>query len=257
MACPATISICSIRTIRTIFGFTLRAAWSRFRKRKYNGGNRASEIIARLRTLFSKKEAAAESVELNEAAREVLALSSDELQRNHVILRREFANDIPRTTGDRVQLQQVILNLLRNASDAMSGVEDRPRVLVIRTEKDEGDGVRLTVRDSGVGKPPQDMERLFDDFYTTKSDGIGMGLSVSRSIIESHGGRLWATPNDGPRAKFSFSIPSKFDSLAKIQTAGQIGYHQAQAREGRENLRSDRVFKNGKSIRNDARERRQ
>ena len=100
-----------------------------------------------MRTLFSKKEATAESVELNEAAREVLALSSDELQRNRVILRQEFANDIPPITGDRVQLQQVILNLLRNASDAMRGVKDRPRVLVIRTEKDEGDGVRLTVQD--------------------------------------------------------------------------------------------------------------
>jgi hypothetical protein len=125
-------------------------------RRIMRDGNRASEIIARLRTLFSKKGATAESVELNEAAREVLALSSDELQRNRVILRQEFANDIPRTTGDRVQIQQVILNLLRNASDAMSGVDDRPRVLVIRTEKDEGDGVRLTVQDSGVGITPQD-----------------------------------------------------------------------------------------------------
>ena len=210
-------------------------------RRIIRDGNRASEIIARLRTLFSKKEATAESVELNEAAREVLALSSDELQRNRVILRQEFANDIPRTTGDRVQLQQVILNLLRNASDAMSGVDDRPRVLVIRTEKDEGDGVRLTVQDSGVGITPQDMGRLFDAFYTTKSEGMGMGLSVSRSIIESHGGRLWATPNDGPGATFSFSIPFKFDDVAKIQTAGRIGSHQAQAVEGREKLRSDRV----------------
>jgi PAS domain S-box-containing protein len=169
--------------------------------------NRASEVITRLRALFSKKEATAESIELNEAAREVILLSSDELQRNRVILRQEFANDIPRITGDRIQLQQVILNLLRNASDAMSGVKDRPRELVIRTEKDEGDCVRLTVQDTGVGITQQDMDRLFDAFYTTKSDGMGMGLSVSRSIIESHSGRLWTTPNDGPGATFSFSIP--------------------------------------------------
>ena len=183
-------------------------------RRAIRDGNRASEIIVRLRTLFSKKEATAESVELNEAAREVIALCSDELQRNHVILRQEFANDIPRITGDRVQLQQVILNLLRNASDAMSGVDDRPRMLVIRTERDEGDCVRLTVQDRGVGITPQDMERLFEAFYTTKSDGMGMGLSVSRSIIECHSGRLWATPNDGPGATFSFSIPCEPQGFA-------------------------------------------
>jgi signal transduction histidine kinase len=109
--------------------------------------------------------------------------------------------------GDRVQLQQVILNLLRNASDAMSGVNDRPRQVVIRTERDEGDRVRLTVQDVGVGLEHQDASRLFDAFYSTKSDGMGIGLSVSRSIIEGHLGRLWATPNAGPGAAFSFSIP--------------------------------------------------
>src|SRR5580704_8775039 len=176
-------------------------------------GNRASEIIARLRTLFSRKEASAESVELNEAAREVIALCSDELQRNRVIVRQEFANDIPPITGDRVQLQQVILNLLRNASDAMSGVDDRPKMLMIRIERDEGDCVRLTVQDTGVGITPQDKERLFEAFYTTKSDGMGMGLAVSRSIIERHGGRLWATNNDGPGATFAFSLPQASEVL--------------------------------------------
>src|SRR5256886_14260177 len=109
--------------------------------------------------------------------------------------------------GDRVQLQQVILNLLLNASDAMSSIDDRPRHLVIRSEQDEGDRVRLTVQDVGVGFEPQDVGRLFEAFYTTKSGGMGIGLSVSRSIIESHHGRLWAAPNDGPGATFSFSIP--------------------------------------------------
>jgi PAS domain S-box-containing protein len=178
-------------------------------QRMIRDGNRASEVITRLRALFSNKEATFESVNLTEAAREVITLCVDDLQRSRVILRQELANDLTTIPGDRVQLQQVILNLLRNASDAMSRVEDRPRELVIRTEKDESDCVRLTVQDAGVGITPQNMERLFDAFYTTKSDGMGMGLSVSRSIIERHNGCLCATANDGPGATFSFSIPCK------------------------------------------------
>jgi signal transduction histidine kinase len=176
-------------------------------RRTIRDGGRASDVIQRLRALFSKKDAAAEEVDLNEAAREVIALSLSDLQRSRVILRPEFADDLPPVSGDRVQLQQVILNLLLNASDAMSGVDDRPRQMVIRTERDEGNRVRLSVQDSGVGFQAQDADRLFEAFYTTKSGGMGIGLSVSRSIIESHHGRLWAAPNDGPGATFSFSIP--------------------------------------------------
>jgi signal transduction histidine kinase len=176
-------------------------------RRTIRDGRRASDVIARLRALFSKQDTATESVDLNEAAREVIALSVSELQRGRVILRPEFAKDLPPVTGDRVQLQQVILNLLRNAADAMSGVDDRPRQLVIRTEGDEGDRVRLTVQDTGVGFEPQGLDKLFEAFYTTKSGGMGIGLSVSRSIIESHQGRIWAAPNDGPGATFAFSIP--------------------------------------------------
>ncbi len=176
-------------------------------RRTIRDGNRMSEVITRLRALFSKKEPTTESVNLNEAVLEVIALSIVELQKNRVVLRPELADELPLVTGDRVQLQQVILNLLRNGSDAMSTVEDRPRQLVIRTERDEGDGVRLTVQDAGVGFDPQAADRLFDAFYTTKSDGMGIGLAVSRSIIERHDGRLWATPNDGPGAAFSFSLP--------------------------------------------------
>jgi len=183
-------------------------------------GKRASEVISRLRALFSRKESTAEPVDLNEAAREVIALCLEELQKNRVILRQELANDLPRVTGDRVQLQQVMLNLLKNASDAMIGIDDRPRELVIRTEKDQGDCVRLTVKDSGVGIAPRDMERLFEAFYTTKSDGMGMGLSISRSIIERHSGRLWAAPNDGPGAAFSFSMPCRFEAVASHPTTG-------------------------------------
>jgi PAS domain S-box-containing protein len=176
-------------------------------RRTIRDGARASEVITRLRALFTKKDATIESVDLNEATHEVIALSLSELQRNRVILQPELADHLPLVAGDRVQLQQVILNLVRNASDSMSAVNDRPRQLLIRTEPDEGDQVRLTVQDAGVGFDPQVMNRLFEAFYTTKNDGMGIGLSVSRSIIARHHGRLWATLNEGPGAAFSFSIP--------------------------------------------------
>ena len=184
-------------------------------KRTIRDGNRASAVITRLRALFRKKELTLEPLDLNEAAREVIALSLGDLQRNRVVLGSELADDLPPVNGDRIQLQQVILNLLRNALDAMSAVEDRPRELLIRTERDEGGWVRLTVRDVGVGFTPEARDKLFDAFYTTKSDGMGIGLSVSRSIIETHQGRLWAAANDGPGATFSFSIPSGTDT--KVQ----------------------------------------
>ena len=176
-------------------------------RRTIRDGNRAADVIMRLRALFSKKETTLESMNLNEAAREVIALLRSELQRSRMLLRTELADDLPPVTGDRVQLQQVILNLLRNATDAMNDVDDRPRELVIRTERDEYDRVRLTVQDAGAGFDRQAAGRLFEAFYTTKNGGMGIGLSVSRSIIESHQGRLWAAPNDGPGARFSFSIP--------------------------------------------------
>jgi C4-dicarboxylate-specific signal transduction histidine kinase len=178
-------------------------------RRTIRDANRASEVITRLRALFTKKDTATETVDLNEATREVIALSLSGLQRNQVVVQAELAEDLPPVTGDRVQLQQVVLNLLRNGSEAMSTVDDRPRCLVIRTERDEGDRVRLSVKDVGVGFEPQATDRLFEGFYTTKNDGMGIGLSVSRSIIESHHGRLWAGRNDGPGATFSFSIPCR------------------------------------------------
>ena len=166
-------------------------------RRTIRDGNRATEVITRLRALFSKREFTLEPLDLNEATREVIALSSNDLQRNRIVLQPELADDLPAVTGDRIQLQQVILNLLRNASDAMADVHDRPRQLLIKTERDDGDRVRLTVRDAGVGFTPQSLGSLFDAFYTTKSGGMGIGLFVSRSIIERHQGRLWAEPNDG------------------------------------------------------------
>jgi PAS domain S-box-containing protein len=176
-------------------------------KRTIRDGHRAADVITRLRALFSKKDAAFDLVDLNEATREVIALSRSELERNGVITRTELAHELPLVRGDRVQLQQVIVNLLRNGSDAMSTVDDRPHELLFRTEVDEDDRVRVSVQDSGVGLDPQTLDQLFQTFYTTKEEGMGIGLSVSRSIIENHHGRLWATSNDGPGVTFSFSIP--------------------------------------------------
>jgi signal transduction histidine kinase len=138
------------------------------------------------------------------------------LKKSRVDLHFEPDSGLPPVMGNRVQLQQVIMNLLRNVSDAMTSVDGRPRELVIRTERDEGDGVRLSVRDAGVGFDPEIANKLFETFYTTKNDGMGVGLSVSRSIIERHDGRLWATRNDGPGATFSFSIPRRADEMASL-----------------------------------------
>jgi signal transduction histidine kinase len=177
-------------------------------RRMLRDGNRAADVIARLRALFSRKEFTVEPLDLNDAAREVIALSSSELQRSRVVLQAELADDLPRVTGDRVQLQQVILNLLRNALDAMNDIHYRPRQLLVRTEREGADGVRLTVRDTGVGVDDVSLDKLFDVFYSTKSEGMGVGLAVSRSIIESHRGRIWAAANEDSGATFAFTIPS-------------------------------------------------
>ena len=193
-------------------------------KRTLRDGNRASDVIARLRALFSKKAFTLELLDLNEATREVIALTLSELQQNRVVLHAELADDLPNVTGDRIQLQQVILNLLRNASDAMVEVHDRPRQLLIKTERQDGDRVCVSVRDTGVGVDPESMNTLFGAFHSTKSDGMGIGLFVSRSIIEHHQGRLWVEPNDGgPGATFSFSIPrtaeNTLDAASVLRTS--------------------------------------
>ena len=175
--------------------------------RSIRDGNRAADVIARLRSLFKKKEFVAEIIDLNEATREVIALSSSELRQNRVALQLDFADYLPPVNGDRVQLQQVIINLLRNAMDAMREIEDRPRQLLIQTGRDGGENVRLSVQDTGVGFTPDTADRLFQSFYSTKSDGMGIGLATSRSIIEAHHGRIWATLNRGPGSTFRFSLP--------------------------------------------------
>jgi PAS domain S-box-containing protein len=176
-------------------------------RRTIRDGNRAAEVITRLRALFSNKMAATERVDLNEATRDVIALSRAELQRKGIELAFNPTGDLPVVTGDRVQLQQVILNLLLNACDALDGVKDRQRRITITTGLDEDDDVRLTVRDTGTGISPAVADRLFDAFYTTKESGMGIGLSVSRSIIERHQGRIWASVNEPPGASFSFALP--------------------------------------------------
>ena len=176
-------------------------------RRTIRDGHRASDVMTRLRALFSKREFSLESVDLNEATQEVIALSLSDLQRHRVILQSELADDLPIVTGDRIQLQQVILNLVRNASEAMVDVHGRPRLLLIKTEREGDNRVRVSARDTGMGLSPRSLDSLFDAFYTTKSGGMGIGLFVSRSIVERHQGRLWAEPNEGPGATFSFSIP--------------------------------------------------
>jgi PAS domain S-box-containing protein len=189
-------------------------------RRTIRDGNRAADVIKRLRALFSRKVSEVEPIDLNEVAREVIALSSSELQRKQASLQIDLAADLPVVAGDRVQLQQVILNLVSNAADAMIGVEDHPRQLIIKTETLEEGDVCLSVRDAGVGFDPADASRFFDAFFTTKSDGMGIGLSISRSIIESHQGRIQALPNDGPGATFRFTLPRLNSEITPLQATG-------------------------------------
>jgi signal transduction histidine kinase len=175
-------------------------------KRTLRDGNRASDIITRLRALFTKKTVSGEMVDLNEVAQEALTVALGDLQRRRVTVVAELADEVPVVRGDRVQLHQVILNLILNAADAMGGIDDRARRLEIRTQLDSAHCVVFSVQDTGTGIGIHGA-RLFEPFYTTKSDGMGIGLSISHDIISSHGGRLWATPNEGPGATFSFSVP--------------------------------------------------
>jgi len=179
-------------------------------QRTIRDANRASEVIKRLRALFARRLPGTEPVDLNDAVRELLALCSGDLQAARVVLRTDLAEDLPIIVGDRVQLQQVILNLVLNATDAMRAVDDRHRALAISTIRDGDDDVRLSVRDAGQGATAEQLARFFDAFYTTKSEGMGVGLSISRSIVEAHGGRIWAESNVGAGLTLSFSIPVTF-----------------------------------------------
>jgi len=174
--------------------------------------DRASAIIARVRALAKKSIPEKSSLQLEEVVSEVLALANRQLNEHRITVRTELPNDLPRVLGDRVQLQQVLLNLIVNGIEAMNAVPNEPRVMTIGGHVDELNGtpaVLVIVRDLGAGFNPEDRERLFDAFYTTKPDGLGMGLRISRSIIEAHGGRLWATSGAGPGATFYCALPAE------------------------------------------------
>jgi NO-binding membrane sensor protein with MHYT domain len=170
-------------------------------------GWRAAEIIGRIRNLVKKEPLRKDALEVNEAIVEVLALTRGEVMKNNVSVQTQLAEGLPLIQGDRVQLQQVILNLIINAVEAMSGVSEGSRGLLIGTGKDASDRVLVAVQDSGPGMNSESFERLFDSFYTTKPGGMGMGLSICRSIVEAHGGCIWATPNAGPGITVQFTLP--------------------------------------------------
>jgi PAS domain S-box-containing protein len=169
--------------------------------------NRAAEIVKRIRALIKKADTEKTPLNINDAIRDVIALAEGEARRNSIALRTELAEDLPPVVGDRVQLQQVVLNLIMNGIEAMSPVADRPRQLSVRSCRHESDHVLVALQDSGIGIEPESLKTIFTAFYTTKPQGMGMGLAIARSIIENHGGRLWAISNDGPGMTFQFTLP--------------------------------------------------
>jgi signal transduction histidine kinase len=176
-------------------------------RRIIRDGNRANEVINRIRALMRKTDTATARLNINEVIEEVILLTRNETTRRGVTVRLELAAELPPVYGDRVQLQQLTLNLLMNGIEAMVSVNDQPRELVISSHTNESGQVLVAVKDYGMGIAPEDLEKIFDAFYTTKSQGMGMGLAISRSIIEAHGGRLWATANDGSGATIQFTLP--------------------------------------------------
>jgi signal transduction histidine kinase len=181
-------------------------------------GARASEVIHRICALVKKAPPRKDRLEINEAILEVIALIRSEMANNGISVRTQLAEILPVIQGDRVQMQQVFLNLLINAIEAMSGMSEGPRELLISTRDTETDGVLVAVRDSGPGIAPESVDRLFESFYTTKPTGLGMGLSICRSIIEAHQGRLWASANTPRGAVFQFTLPPSRNRLHPLSS---------------------------------------
>jgi signal transduction histidine kinase len=175
-------------------------------RRIMKDGTRAAEIIDRLRSFYRKgAPPERESVDVNELVREMLVLLGSEADRYSINMRTDLAAELPQVTADRVQLQQVLMNLMLNGIDAMKDV-DGTRELTIKSQRAEDEQIQVSVTDTGVGLPPQQEDQIFDAFFTTKADGSGMGLRISRSIVESHGGRLWAAANSPRGANFYFTL---------------------------------------------------
>ena len=178
-------------------------------ERATQGATRASEVIARIRSLITKATPEKSRVQINRVIEQTAALAERQAANNHVTIRLELSPDLPIVFGDSIQLQQVILNLIVNGIEAMTTVTDRPKMLILRTEPESKCQIRVSVQDSGVGLTEEVKGRLFEPFFTTRSKGMGMGLSISRSIIEAHGGRLWAESNGSGGAIFQFTLPSE------------------------------------------------
>jgi C4-dicarboxylate-specific signal transduction histidine kinase len=176
-------------------------------RRIVSDGHRASEVIAGIRAMFRRSEQASAYYDVNVLIREVLALVNGELKSNKVEARIELSDGIPEILADRVQLQQVVLNLMMNAIEAMGSVQNGARVLGVNSEVRDGRDILITVKDSGPGIEPDNLDRIFDRFFTTKSNGMGMGLSICRSIVEAHNGRLWAEPGVRPGSVFRVLLP--------------------------------------------------
>lgn len=178
---------------------------------------RATEVIKRLRAMFSRQSPPMEKIDLNEIAREVIALSARDMREKFIVLEARLAPELPPVTGDRIQLQQVILNMVLNGIEAMAETEERPRRLLVRTALVSEDILTLSISDAGVGIAADAADKMFEPFFTTKRDGMGIGLSISRSIVENHGGRMWAMSNDGQAQP----LPSLFRALASRRTDRQ------------------------------------
>jgi signal transduction histidine kinase len=171
-------------------------------------GHRASDVIRRIRALVQHTPPQPAWLDVNALILEVLALVRSDVQRHGVALQTQLATDLPPVRGDRIQVQQVVLNLLVNALDALRGVPEGVRALQVSAGTAASQGVLVAVRDTGSGLAAASLARLFDAFYTTKAEGMGLGLAISRRLIEAHGGQLWATPNAGPGATFQFTLPT-------------------------------------------------
>jgi C4-dicarboxylate-specific signal transduction histidine kinase len=183
-------------------------------ERTTQGATRASEVIVRIRSLINKATPEKTQVQINDVIQETVALTEGQASRNNVSLVVELAPGLPAVLGDSIQLQQVILNLLMNGIESMTGVVGRPKLLVVRSQMYDAGQIRVSVEDSGIGVSAEVMPRLFEPFFTTRSKGMGMGLPISRSIIEAHGGKLWAESNGSQGSVFQFTLPSGSSSAA-------------------------------------------